>query len=291
MEPCQHQQLKRHAQLRHQPGSSPLWVGNPEDWALVRHPPRPPLVCPEPGCEVELISYENLRNKYNPRIFKFKSVEKSCDHWVADGQGGGPESAHHEWMKLRLARIAKRLGYTTTPEHAPTHADVFVHEASYCLEVQLRPTQFRQRTAARTAKGMKVCWLIREGLDTEKARQALFGLPAVRFRVMDREDRGRLLTPWDNPDDRELAHRARLEVFGTIACALPADKRGDRATPAGTWFRTHTMDGFAFLDEILAGRRRWYRPGMLGQKRGLWVLKTDVADYYAFRQQVREGGT
>jgi hypothetical protein len=68
MEPCHHQQLKRHAQLRHQPRSTPLWVGDPDDWALVRQTPRPPLVCPEPGCDVELISYENLKNQYNPPV-------------------------------------------------------------------------------------------------------------------------------------------------------------------------------------------------------------------------------
>ncbi len=145
---CEHQGTKRHAQLRHQPRSTPLWVGDPDDWALVRHEPRPPLVCPEPGCQVELISYENLKNKYNPRIFKFKSVNRSCGHWPARG-GGGPESAQHQWMKLRLRRIAEQLGYTATPEHAPTHADLFVHEVSYCLEVQLKSTQFRQRTATR----------------------------------------------------------------------------------------------------------------------------------------------
>jgi hypothetical protein len=71
MEACQHPERKRHAQLRRQPRSTPLWVGDPDDWELVRHKPRPPLVCPEPGCGVELISYENGNNQYNPRIFKF----------------------------------------------------------------------------------------------------------------------------------------------------------------------------------------------------------------------------
>jgi hypothetical protein len=42
------------------------------------------------------------------------------------------------------------------------------------------------------------------------------------------------------------------------------------------WFRTSTMDGVEFLEEILSGRRRWYRPGVLVQKRGLWALKTDL---------------
>jgi hypothetical protein len=255
-------------------------VGDPDDWELVRHKPRPPLVCPEPGCEVELISYENPNNKYNPRIFKFKSVNRSCDHWSAHGQGGGPESLQHEWMKLRLVRIVTMLGYTATPEHAPTHADVFVDEVSYCLEVQLHPTQFRKRTKVREAMGAKVCWLIREGLDSEKAVKALFCLPAVRFRVVDKDNPGRLVAPWDHPAERYLARRARLDVFATIAHAPRADKRPDPAMPGAPWFRTGAMDGFEFLDEILSGRRRWYRPGMLGYKRGLWALPNDVAAYY-----------
>ncbi len=279
MESCQHQQLKRHAQLRHQPRSAPLWVGDPDDWALVRQKPRPPLVCPEPGCQVELISYENLNNRHNPRIFKFKSVAGACGHWPAQG-GGGPESAQHEWMKLRLKRIVEQLGYTATPEHAPTHADVLVHEVSYCLEVQLVPTQFRKRTKIREDTGANVCWLIREGLDSEKAVKALFGLPAVRFRIVDKDDQGRLLAPWDHPGERYLARRARLEVFATVAHALPEERRPNSAKQGGSWFRTGTMDGLQFLDEILSGRRRWYRPGMLGQKRGLWALKTDVSEYY-----------
>jgi hypothetical protein len=193
---------------------------------------------------VELISYENVNNQYNPRIFKFKSINKSCDHWTARGRGGGPESAQHEWMKLRLTRIAQRLGYTATAEHAPTHTDVFVHEASFCLEVQLNPTQFRKRTAAREGQGMKVCWLIREGLDTEKALKALFGLPAVRFRVVDAAEPGRLLAPWDGPGDRDAARRARVQVFGTIA--YRAGKRANAAVTDAPWFRTGMMDGLQF---------------------------------------------
>lgn len=45
-------------------------------------------------------------------------------------------------MKYLLTRIARELGYTATPEHPPTRADVFMHEPSYCLEIQLVPTQF-----------------------------------------------------------------------------------------------------------------------------------------------------
>lgn len=157
MERYHDQPRKRHAQLRRQPRSVPLWAGDRDDWALVRRKPRPPLICPEPGCDVELISYENPSNQHNPRIFKFKAAGRTCDHWADRGKGGGPESAQHEWMKYRLTRIARHLGYTATPEHPPTHADVFVHEPLYCLEVQLVPTQFPRRTAARQGRGNSVC--------------------------------------------------------------------------------------------------------------------------------------
>jgi hypothetical protein len=186
-------------------------------------------------------------------------------------------------MELYLSRIVTSLGYTATPEHAPTRADVFVHECSYCLEVQLRSTQFRKRTAQREAKGARVCWFIREGLDTKIARKALFGLPAVRFRVVDGSERGRLITPWNASESHEGIEHARLQVFGTIAYLERNDRSGDLS------FRTRTMDGMTFLDEILSGRRRWYRPMMLGRKSGLWALRSDVSTYYAQRQRTRSG--
>jgi hypothetical protein len=285
MEACSHLGRKRHARLRHQPGGQPLWVGDPDDWAAVRQRPRPPLVCPEPGCDVELISYENFNNQYNPRIFKFKSANRSCDHWTPLGLGGGPPSPEHEWLKLQLSRIATELGYTTTPEHPPTRSDVFVHEASFCLEVQLRSTQFRKRTASRTAKDAKVCWFIRDGLDSEVARKALFGLPAVRFRVVqaDNSKPRRPVAPWEDSDDRELAAQAVVEVFGTVASpALPQERPS--AAKRG-WFRTQPMDAVQFLTEVLSGERRWYRPNMLGHRTGLWALRSDVSSYYASRKR------
>lgn len=121
-----HAQTKRHAQLRHAPRATPFWVGSPADWAIVRRQPRPPLVCPEPGCDLELITYENLNNRNNPRIFKFKPGTRPCGHWVIASQGGGLESLQHQWMKGYLAEIATRHSYTATPEHYPTRADVYV---------------------------------------------------------------------------------------------------------------------------------------------------------------------
>lgn len=287
MEPCRPPERKRHAQLRHQPRGRPLWVGDPDDWAMVRREPRPPLVCPEPGCDVELISYENLHNRHNPRIFKFKYAAGSCDHWGDRGQGGGPESPQHEWIKMRLCRIARDLGYTATPEHPPTESDVFVHEPALCLEVQLRKTEFGKRTVARQAKGTDVCWLIREGLDTPMALRALFRMGGVRFRIIDKDSPGRLLAPWDYPDDRDQARRARLRVFGTIAHAPRPNQQPDAADSA-SWFHTAPLDGYQFMKEVLAGQRRWYPRNTLSRKSGVWALETDVTAYRAFQEHQHE---
>ncbi|WP_452124496.1 competence protein CoiA family protein [Fodinicola feengrottensis] len=198
---------------------------------------------------------------------------------------GGQETAQHEWVKFRLTRIARQLGYTAIPEHPPTRADVFVQELAYCLEVQLRSTQFTKRTQARRAKGGQVCWWIVEGPDTKALTTALFTLPAIRFRVIDKNDpRGRPLAPWADPGNRDLAFRARLQVFATVAHA-PARNRTPRTS--SSWFRTGTMDGYTFLAEILSGRRRWYTPYLLGQGTGLWALDSDVEAFRAFRRQER----
>jgi hypothetical protein len=56
-----------------------------------------------------------------------------------------------------------RLSLGRSSDDSPCYkeiADVFVHDVPYCLEVQLKPTQFRQRTKGREAAGAKVCWFI-----------------------------------------------------------------------------------------------------------------------------------
>jgi len=57
--------------------------------------------CPETGCQAQLIFYENLNNPQTPRIVKFMSVDRPCDHWPAHGKGGGSECAlPNKWLKL-----------------------------------------------------------------------------------------------------------------------------------------------------------------------------------------------
>lgn len=188
-------------------------------------------------------------------------------------------------MKWRLTRIARHLGYQATAEHWHTRADVYVEEPSFCLEVQLRQTQFATRTASRLNKTADVCWFIRDGLDQPSTRNAVFHRRGVRFRVLDRKTR-KPITPWNSTtDDRDLQQRAVLEVFGTVAYAPPRGNELDptAANPQNSWWTTGFMDGYQFLKEILAGQRRWYPAQTIGHKTGLWALETDVAAYREFR--------
>jgi hypothetical protein len=278
-----HAQTKRHAQLRHAPRARPFWVGDPDDWKIVRRHPRPPLVCPEPGCDLELVSYENHNNRRNPRVFKFKAGAKPCGHWRVEGLSGGPESAQHQWMKRYLAKIATRYGYTAIPEHHPTRADVYVQEPAYCLEVQLVPTQFVQRTKARTQQGAQVCWFVRDGLDTRKARAAVFQGPGIRFRVVEAADRERPAAPWDAPE--EEGQPVRVQVFASIARApRPSDTLSAKSSGLD-WFVAGRMDADVFLKEILSGRRHWHRPGVVHPNRGYWILDTDLTSYREYKHK------
>jgi len=66
---------------------------------------------------------------------------------------------------------------------------------------------------------------------------------------------------------------------------LPRRDPAQRLAAARQFDPPSAAIGFQFLEEILSDRRCWYRPEMLGRKRGLWALKSDVAEYYAFRRK------
>src|SRR3712207_1883369 len=103
MDACAHPERKRHAQLRHQSRATPLWVGDPDDWALVRQKPRPPLVCPAPGCDVELISYENPSSA---SLGRRSSV--AGDALSADDAGGGP--GRQQSLQVAQDRVEAQAG-------------------------------------------------------------------------------------------------------------------------------------------------------------------------------------
>jgi hypothetical protein len=275
---------KRHAVRKGDPESPLYWVGNDEDWREVRRRPRVALECPE-RCGVELVSVENPAYLYAPRFFRVKPPRPACDHWEPPPGHGGPEGPQHDWLKNKLAEIARSLGYTAVVEHWRTRADVYVESSPpFCLEIQLRSTSFDTRTRARENHGAKVCWLIRDSLNTPSANEALTRAQAVRFQVIDGSRR--VAQPWCDSASSVVSGTLRVMVFGTIAAApRPQDllRRGE------AWFR---MDGYLdaqqFLDEILSGRRRPYSGPGLGLRRAVWALDTDVADYRAFTKKMAE---
>ncbi len=273
---------KRHAVRKGDPDSPLYWVGNDEDWREIRRRPRVALECPE-RCGVELVSVENAAYLYAPRFFRVKPPRPSCDHWEPPPGHGGREGPQHDWLKNKLADIARNLGYTAVVEHWPTRADVYVESSPpFCLEIQLRSTSFGMRTRARENRGAKVCWLIRDSLNAPSANEVLTRAQAVRFQVIDGSRR--VAQPWRGSPGGAVFGTPRVMVFGTIA-APPRDllRRGE------AWFRIDGyLDAQQFLDEILSGRRRPYSGPELGLRRAAWALDTDVADYRAFTKKMAE---
>ncbi len=272
---------KRHAVRKGDLDSPLYWVGNDEDWREVRRRPRVALECPE-RCGVELVSVENPAYLYAPRFFRVKPPRPSCDHWEPPPGHGGREGPQHDWLKNKLAEIVRNLGYTAVVEHWPTRADVYVESSPpFCLEIQLKSTSFDTRTRARKNHGAKVCWLIRDSLNTPSANEALTRAQAVRFQVIDGSRR--VAQPWRDSPSGVVSDTPRVVVFGTIA-APPRDllRRGE------AWFRIDGyLDAQRFLDEILSGRRRPYIGPELGLKQAAWALDKDVADYRAFARKWR----
>lgn len=226
---------KRHAVRKGDPDSPLYWVGDDTDWAEVRCRPRVALECPE-RCGVELVSVENPAYRYTPRFFRVKPPRLPCDHWEPVPGHGGRESPERDWLKNRLAVIARNLGYSAVVEHWPTCADVYVLSSPpFCLEIQLGATGFAARTHARQDRGARVCWLIRDGLGAPGANEALAKAQAVRFRVVT-EGR-RVVQPWRSPPGSALDVGARIEVFGGSRPALKAcSRRASRGSAlTDTW--------------------------------------------------------
>jgi hypothetical protein len=143
-----------------------------------------------------------------------------------------------------------------------------------------RPTRCGAR--ARESRGAKVCWLIRDSLNTASANETLTRAQAVRFQVIDGSRR--VAQPWRDSPGGVVSDSPCVVVFGTIA-APPRDL----LRPGERWFRIDGyMDARQFLDEILSGRRRPYNGSELGLRQAAWVLDTDLANYRAFTRTMAE---
>ena len=102
------------------PGVAGLSLRTPLD---LSRPQQPPVACPVPSLPDQSGYHKRLKTPTRcyarrssplasccPSWFDDLWIHRSCDHRPARGRGGGPESAQHEWTKLRLTRIAEKLG-------------------------------------------------------------------------------------------------------------------------------------------------------------------------------------
>lgn len=229
----------------------------------MRKQPSGTLVCPVPECRAPFTV--PIQNSRGTRFLRDRSG--TCTHASArPDTGGGPVSARHRWLEARLARICQRIGHQAICEDFTSHADVYVPDGRLCIEVQLRPTNFRKRTVARQSAGHGVLWLLPDDVRGRGVDDALFRLPAARLLVHERGNRRRPLEPWVRPEE---AARAVLSVYATVASLAPD----------GTRLITRHHDAAEFLREVISGERRWYRPGTsrLPQvNAGAWVRVVDL---------------
>jgi hypothetical protein len=78
-----------------------------------------------------------------------------------------------------------------------------------------------------------------------------------------------------------------LDVSFQRVCGCSGEE-ATRSCHGGRYLVPKGLDGWiSVFEEILSGRRRWYRTKTLGYKTGLWTLKTDVARYFALRHKAR----
>ncbi|EUA17560.1 hypothetical protein I553_10618 [Mycobacterium xenopi 4042] len=205
-----------------------------------------------------------------------------CGHHIL-GSDEKPEtdrrmSERHRWMQNRITAICRRLGYEAVPEHWPTRADVYVETTKTALEVQQRPTAFAKRTAARARHGAcQTIWLLSHDARGDSVERALFGLPAVRFKIVDLRrigpDRTIEFEPWTDPT--ALNEFAVVDVWATT-WQLVDEK---------PYLRRCKMDLHIFLDQVLSGRRIWVRAnpvmprgGKHNQAYAGWVLHEDLLE-------------
>lgn len=249
---------KRHAVLRSGQDSRPLWVGDDEDWQqMLANSDR--LKCPEPGCPVVLFPRPKEPGRYRRHLWTGPKG-RNCTHWPGtdDHGGGGRMTPRHLWVQRRILEICQTLGYEARPEDQHTYADVYVSKPSYALEVQLRPTNFQDRTKSRRSKGAATAWLIaHDAPATKSVKNAYWSVPAVEFKVYDTRLRTKggqaEFCPWEDPHGA-LDEYAEIRVYHTT---FKLDDAAGQLVHASVPVQQ-------FLREVLRGERSWYPAGEPG---------------------------
>ena len=282
--------IKRHARLRDHDLGRPLWAGNDADWALILAN-RTAVICDRPGCR-GLLEPKNFDEITRLRHLAYpKYSGGGCGHHDRKPEET-PEtdrgmSERHRWMQNRITAICRQLKYSTVPEHQLTQADVYVETTRTALEVQQRATDFARRTAARTKNGAaQTIWLLSHDANQPAVRRALFELPAVRFKVVDRrlprEHRTVEFEPWK--DIETLDEHAAVDVWATTWQLIETRP----------YLQTCKLDLHLFLKQVLTGHRIWVRndtvmpPHESGRPKVGWVLVDDLDEVHARNSRDRE---
>lgn len=216
-------------------GNGPIevCVNIQSDWDMIYKTPSTHVKCSVESCDTLLTAKRMSRSGL--RFFAVRSG--GCSHNLVEmpvGQdevaqdpsklagGGGPEGEEHLWIKVRLFKIARKLGVQAVVEHSLTRADVFLPERKLVLEYQRWATDFRNRTAQRAAAGAKdTVWMFPwqpPGAPQTKAIKEFnredFQHGGIYVAARNKDARQILERPWENLAQERTA---RLYASGSIA--------------------------------------------------------------------------
>lgn len=206
-------------------------VHDQTDWEMIYRNPSLRIQCIEESCTT-LLSAKRM-DKSGLRFFAVR--KGGCSHAIAEITthrddiaqdpstlvgGGGPEGDEHLWMKGRLHRIAKSLGYDSRVEDPQTHGDVFLPEPQIVLEYQRWVSDFRKRTRNRSHAGAsKTLWFFpwqqpgKAQTKTHKAfNREVFRYGGIYVAVRHKDTR-ELQKPWESASQERTA---RLYASGSI---------------------------------------------------------------------------
>lgn len=214
-------------------GPIEVCVNDHADWALIYKNPAVRVKCLVESCGTLLVAKRMSRSglrflavrlggcSHNLVEMRVESGEIEQDPSTLVG-GGGPEGDEHLWMKVRLFKIAQRLGAEAVIEHSPTRADVYLPEQNLVLEYQRWNTDFLRRTVQRSSAGAaRTIWMFpwqQPGAPRDRMLIAfnseVFEHGGIYVAVRNKDNRRELQRPWED-DSQERT--ARLYASGSIA--------------------------------------------------------------------------
>lgn len=268
------------------PNRQRVSVYDSDDWALIYRNPKVRVGCIAAGCDT-LLTAKRL-NSTGTKFLAIRPGFAECGHFnvktlpAATSSGGGEETAEHDWVKGRLARIAQRVQLEAIIEEPRTHADVYLPAPKIALEYQRVHTDFPLRTLQRRMAGARLTlWLIREQPRVKGRKSALqrsfdeqvFQQGGLYLSIVDREDHRKNLRPWEDP--ATLDRRAWISVSGSTVRILPAGEAFGRRPVSFATFLADVANGTRLLTTVPI------RPadGSAARHQKAWVLRTELEQH------------